>query len=66
MPKPSRNGDNGKMDSGLKAQQELAKIEERQRYTEMLDANFQLIQAQLNLLRSIGGVEEWALQAPRR
>ena len=46
--------------------EELAKIEERQRYTEMLDANFQLIQAQLNLLRSIGGVEEWALQAPQR
>jgi outer membrane protein TolC len=44
--------------------EELAKIEERQRYTEMLDAKFQLIQAQLNLLRSIGGVEEWALQAP--
>ena len=44
--------------------EELAKIEERQRYTEMLDANFQLIQAQLNLLRSIGGIEDWARNAP--
>jgi outer membrane protein TolC len=46
--------------------EELAKIEERQRYTEMLDANFQLIQAQLNLLRSVGGIEEWVRNSPQR
>ncbi|MGI8769810.1 MAG: TolC family protein [Acidobacteriaceae bacterium] len=45
--------------------EELAKIEERQRYTEMLDANFQLIQAQLNLLRSVGGIEDWARSTPQ-
>lgn len=45
--------------------EEQAKIEERQRYTEMLDANFQLIQAQLNLLRSVGGIEDWAHNAPQ-
>ncbi len=45
--------------------EELAKIEERQRYTEMLDANFLLVQAQLNLLRSVGGIEDWARNTPR-
>ncbi len=44
---------------------EGAKIEERQRYTELLDANLQLAQAQLNLLRALGQTEEWARQLPK-
>jgi outer membrane protein TolC len=45
--------------------EELAKVEERQRYTEMLDANFQLIQVELNLLRSVGGIEDWVRNPPQ-
>ena len=43
---------------------ENARIEERQRYVDMLDAKFQLLQAQLNLLRALGRVEDWARQRP--
>ncbi len=46
--------------------EELAKIEERQRYTEMIDANLQLEVAQINLLRSLGRLEDWARQAPKQ
>ncbi len=46
--------------------EELAKIEERQRYTEFIDANLQLTQAQINLLRSLGRMEDWARQAPQQ
>ncbi len=40
--------------------EEQAQINERRRYVEMLDAKFQLTQAQLSLLRSLGKIEDWA------
>ena len=42
-----------------------ARIQERQRYIEMLDANFQLKQAQINLLRQCGQLESWLKSAMR-
>jgi outer membrane protein TolC len=45
--------------------EESAKIAERQRYTEMLDADLQLREAQINLLRATGQIEDWARQAPQ-
>jgi outer membrane protein TolC len=36
-----------------------AHIEERQRYEDLLDANFSLIKVQLNLLRMTGQIEDW-------
>jgi outer membrane protein TolC len=44
--------------------EQKARIEERRRYVEKLDADFQLIQAEIQLQRSLGTIEEWALQAP--
>jgi outer membrane protein TolC len=44
--------------------EERARIEERRRYVDKLDADFQLMQAQIQLQRSLGMVEEWAMQAP--
>lgn len=41
-----------------------ARIEERRRYVDKLDADFQLVQARIQLQRSLGTVEEWAIQAP--
>jgi outer membrane protein TolC len=41
-----------------------AQIDERNRYVEMLDAKFQLKQAQLNILRNLGRIEDWAKSAP--
>jgi outer membrane protein TolC len=41
-----------------------ARIEERRRFVDKLDADFQLMQAQIQLQRSLGTVEEWAMQAP--
>jgi outer membrane protein TolC len=43
--------------------EEKARIEERRRYVEKLDADFQLMQAEIQLQRSLGTVEEWAMQA---
>ena len=43
--------------------EEKARIEERRRYVDKLDADFQLMQAEIQLQRSLGTVEEWALQA---
>jgi outer membrane protein TolC len=40
--------------------QQQAYINERSRYVDMLDAQFQLTQAQLNLMRSMGTIEDWA------
>ena len=40
--------------------EQQAEINERTRYVELLDARFQLTQAQLNLLRSLGKIEDWA------
>jgi hypothetical protein len=43
--------------------EERARIEERRRYVDKLDADFQLMQAEIQLQRSLGTVEEWAVQA---
>jgi outer membrane protein TolC len=43
--------------------EEKARIEERRRYVDKLDADFQVMQAEIQLQRSLGTVEEWAMQA---
>jgi outer membrane protein TolC len=43
--------------------EQKARIEERRRYIDKLDADFQLRQAEIQLQRSLGTVEEWAMQA---
>jgi outer membrane protein TolC len=40
--------------------EQQARIQERQRYEDVLDANFAVMRAQLNLMRSIGTIEDWA------
>ncbi|HEX6774055.1 MAG TPA: TolC family protein [Acidobacteriaceae bacterium] len=44
--------------------EQKARIEERRRYVDKLDADFQLMQARIQLERSLGTVEQWAMQAP--
>jgi outer membrane protein TolC len=44
--------------------EQKARIEERRRYIEKLEADFLLTQAEIQLQRSLGTVEEWAMQAP--
>lgn len=44
--------------------EQKARIEERRRFVDKLDADFQLMQAEVQLQRSLGTVEEWAMQAP--
>lgn len=44
--------------------EQKARIEERRRYVDKLDADFQLTQAEVQLQRSLGTVEGWAMQAP--
>jgi hypothetical protein len=41
-----------------------ARIAERQRYVEYLDASLQLTKAELNLLRATGGIEDWVNTQP--
>lgn len=43
---------------------EQAEIEERQRYEDSLDAAFDLTKAQLNLLKTLGTIEDWAKIQP--
>ena len=38
---------------------EEARIQERQRYEDMLDANFAVERAQLSLLRAVGVIDDW-------
>lgn len=40
-------------------EEQQARIEERRRYQEMLDANFEVTKTQLDLLRATGGIEAW-------
>jgi hypothetical protein len=40
-----------------------ARIQERQRFLELLDADFQLRQTQINLLRQNGQLEDWLKSA---
>jgi hypothetical protein len=37
-----------------------ARIEERLRYEDVLDANYAVLRAELSLLRSTGDIEDWA------
>ena len=45
--------------------EQQAHIEERQRYEDVLDANYSLLRAELNLLRSTGSIEDWAKSGPK-
>jgi outer membrane protein TolC len=40
-------------------EEQLARIEERRRFEEVIDANFELMKAELSLLRATGGIESW-------
>lgn len=44
---------------------EEARIQERQRYEDMLDANFAVTRSQLSLLRAIGIIDEWWRKTPQ-
>ena len=61
------NSGNGSPNAPLltpKDEQE-ARIQERQRYEDVLDANYAVLRAQLNLLRSTGSIEDWAKSGPK-
>jgi outer membrane protein TolC len=45
--------------------EQQARILERQRYEEVLDANYAVLRAELNLLRSTGSIEDWAKTGPK-
>lgn len=45
--------------------EQQARIQERQRYEDVLDANYSLLRAELNLLRSTGSIEDWAKSGPK-
>ncbi len=40
-----------------------ARIQERQRYLDLLDADFQLRESQINLLQQTGQLEDWLKSA---
>ena len=46
-------------------EEQQARINERRYAIDLLDANFQLLQAKLNLLRMKGMIETWAMQTPK-
>jgi outer membrane protein TolC len=46
--------------------EQQARIEERQRYEDVLDANFAVLRAELSLMRSIGTIEDWAKAGPQK
>jgi outer membrane protein TolC len=43
--------------------EQKARIEERRRYVDKLETDFQLMQAQIQLERTLGRIEDWAMQA---
>jgi hypothetical protein len=45
--------------------EQQARIQERQRYEDVLDANYAMMRAELSLLRSTGGIEDWAKSGPK-
>jgi len=45
--------------------EQQARIEERRRYEDVLDAGFEMIKAELGLLRATGGIEEWYKSLPQ-
>jgi outer membrane protein TolC len=46
--------------------EQKARIEERHRFVDKLEADFQLMQAQIQLERTLGQIENWAMQAPHQ
>jgi outer membrane protein TolC len=46
--------------------EQQAHIQERQRYEDVLDANFDVFRTELNLMRSIGTIEDWAKSGPKQ
>jgi outer membrane protein TolC len=44
-------------------EEQQAHIDERERYEDMLDANFSLVKVQLNLLRATGQLDSWLRSA---
>jgi hypothetical protein len=52
------SGPNAQPQTSPKAEQ-LARIDERQKYQEALDAGLDLAKARLNLLRALGHMEDW-------
>jgi outer membrane protein TolC len=46
--------------------EQQAHILERQRYEEVLDANYAVTRAELSLMRSIGTIEAWAKSGPQQ
>lgn len=45
--------------------EQQARIQERQRYEDVLDANYAVLRAELSLMRSTGSIEDWAKTAPK-
>jgi outer membrane protein TolC len=45
--------------------EQQAHIQERQRYEEVLDADYAVMRAELSLLRSTGSIEDWAKSGPK-
>lgn len=45
--------------------EQQARIQERERYEDVLDANYAVLRAELSLLRSAGGIEDWAKSGPK-
>ena len=45
--------------------EELARIQAQQRYQDALNANLSVLRAQLDLLRTIGSIEDWITSAPK-
>ncbi len=48
----------------LPKDEQAARITERNRFVDMLETRYQLMQARLSLLRSAGNIEEWAKVVP--
>ncbi len=48
----------------LPKDEQAARVGERSRFVDLLETRFQLTQARLSLLRSTGGIEEWAKTLP--
>jgi outer membrane protein TolC len=46
--------------------EQKARVEERRRYVDKLEADLQLVEAQIQLERSRGDLEEWARKAPQQ
>lgn len=46
--------------------EQQARIEERQRYEDVLDANLAVLRAELSILRSTGSIEDWAKSGPKK